>query len=254
MIVHRHGRAERGHHAVTQVVDERAAVVEDRVGHQPQVPVEHLDHLIDGERLRERREPAEVSEEDGPGQRLGRDRGSAVGAVEQRADDRLRHEPGEDAPHALLFQVVQQLAVQPRVHPRAQDHRIERLGQEVLGAHLDAPDHALGVVDAADHDHRQMAQRVVALDALEHLDAVHARHDQVQQDDVGWVFGEHGERGGAVTGRGRPMPLVFEGGGEESTVQRVVVDHQDVAHAPTASSGQRESFTHAHGPQRLRER
>ena len=199
VIVHRYRRAERGHHAVTHVVDERAAVIEDRIGHQPQVPVQHLDHLIDRQRLRERREPAEVAEEHGPGQRLGRDRGSAFGAVEQRADDRLRHEPGEDAPHPLLFQVVQQLAVQPRVHPRAQDHRVERLGQEVLGAHLDAPDDALGVVDAADHDHRQVAERVVALDALEHLDAVHAGHDQVEQHDVGRVLGEHGERGGPVS-------------------------------------------------------
>jgi len=79
-------------------------------------------------------------------------------------------------------------------------------GQEVLGAHLDASDHALGVVDAADHDHRQMAQGVIALDPLEHLDAVHPGMTKVEQHDVGWVLGEHRERGGAVARRRGLMP------------------------------------------------
>ena len=209
-------------------------MIQDRVGHQAQVPVEHVDHLIDRQRLRERREPAEITEQHGPGERLGGDRGSAVGAVEQRADDRLRHEPGEDAPHALLLQVVQQLAVQARVHPRAEDHRIERLGQEVLGAHLDASDDALGVIDAADHDHGQVTELLVALDALQHLDAVHAGHHEIEQDDVGTILGEHGEGGLPVAGGRRRMPLAFEGGGQETTVQRVVIDHQDVAQSPSS--------------------
>ena len=179
VIVRRHRRAERGHHAVAHVVDERAAVIEDRVGHQAQVPVEHVDHLIDRQRLRERGETAEVTEEDGPGQRLGGDRGSAFRAVEQRTYDRLRHEPGEDAAHPLLFQVVEQLAVEPRVHARPKDHGVERLGEEVLGTHLDASDDVLRVVDAADHDHGQVAELFVTFDALQHLHPVDAGHDEI---------------------------------------------------------------------------
>ena len=39
-----------------------------------------------------------------------------------------------------------------------------------------------------------MSQILVGLDALEHLDAVHAGHDQVEQDDVGTILSEHGQR------------------------------------------------------------
>jgi hypothetical protein len=38
------------------------------------------------------------------------------------------------------------------------------------------------------------------------------------------------------------MPLVFQGGGEESTIQGVVVDHQDVAHATSGLLSSRESL------------
>ena len=40
------------------------------------------------------------------------------------------------------------------------------------------------------------------------------------------------------------MPLVLQGGGEESTIQRVVIDHQDVAHAPRVGQVRRGVFHH----------
>ena len=40
------------------------------------------------------------------------------------------------------------------------------------------------------------------------------------------------------------MPEAFERGGEQATVQRIVVDHQDVAHTPPPPLSRGECFTH----------
>ena len=63
---------------------------------------------------------------------------------------------------------------------RPQDDGIERLGEEVLGAGLDAPDDAGGVVDAGDHDDRHVPEVRVELQPLQDLDAVEPRHLDVQ--------------------------------------------------------------------------
>ena len=83
-----------------------------------------------------------------------------------------------------LLQVAQLLLLQAGVQAGAQQHRVEGLGQVVLGAHLDAAHHAVDLVHGRDDDDRDIAQLGVALDALEHLVAVHARHDDVEQHDV----------------------------------------------------------------------
>jgi hypothetical protein len=48
-------------------------------------------------------------------------------------------------------------------------------------------DDGLGVVDAGDHDHRNILQRGVALDVLQYRYAVELGHDDVEQDDVARV-------------------------------------------------------------------
>ena len=50
------------------------------------------------------------------------------------------------------------------------------------------------VVDRGDHDHGDVAQRGVALHLGEHLEPVHARHDDVEQHEVD-VAGSHRGQG-----------------------------------------------------------
>ena len=153
MVLRGHRRPERRHHAVAHVVDQRAAVVQDRVGHQAQVVVEHVDHPVDGKGLRERREPPEVPEQHGPGERL---RGIVL-PPSVRSSSAPTSDSGTNRANTLrtrsLLEIVQRFAVEARVHARAEDHRVERFGQEVLGTHLDASDDAVSVIDATDHDH-----------------------------------------------------------------------------------------------------
>ena len=148
-------------------------------------------------------------------------------AREQLGRDRLGQEAREDLLHPLLFQVVQAPAVEARSDPRTQDRGIERLGQEILGAGLDAPDDGAGVLDPRDHDHRDVAESLVVLEALEHLDAVQAGHLDVEQDQVGRFGLERRERVEAVLELDRAVPVVLEMLGEQSAIQRIVIDDRD---------------------------
>jgi hypothetical protein len=50
--------------------------------------------------------------------------------------------------------IVQALTLQGRADARLQEHRVERLGQIVFGAELDAPHHTVEFRQGRDHDHR----------------------------------------------------------------------------------------------------
>ena len=228
MLVVRDRGAERGHDAVAHVVDDRAAVIEHRVGHQREVRVDRLDDLLDGSALGVAREPAEVSEQHRARQQLRPDPRVAVRPREDLVHHLFGQEPHEDVADALVLEIVQGLAVEPGVDARAQDRRVERLGQEVVGAGLQTADDALGVVDARDHDHGQVAELLVGLDALEDLDAVHAGHLDVEQDHVGRVLADRRQGRGPVVRRGGSEPLSGERRRDEPSVERVVVDDEDV--------------------------
>src|SRR5512145_454991 len=77
----------------------------------------------------------------------------------------------------------------------------ERLGEVVLGA----DDAAAGTIEQAvlgrKHDHRDGAEDLVVLDQRAGLVAVQAGHHDVDEDDVGLVVGDLGERVEAVDGR-----------------------------------------------------
>ena len=83
-----------------------------------------------------------------------------------------------------LFAIAKALLVEAGVDARPQQHRIEGLGQVVLGARLDTADDAVDLVDGRDHDHRHPVHPRVGLEARQHLEAVHVRHHQVEEDQI----------------------------------------------------------------------
>ena len=58
---------------------------------------------------------------------------------------------------------------------------VERLGDEIIGAHLQSAQ--LGALVGGENDDRDAAERLNAAHDLHDLKAVHHRHHQVQQDD-----------------------------------------------------------------------
>ena len=140
-----------------------------------------------------RRDPIRVALEDV--------RHAVVGAAEarRRADGRIEHDleverraahDRQDLVRRRLpvdrrdLGVVQALAGERRRDPRLEDRGIDGLGQVVGGAHLEAADGAVQLVDAGDHDDRQVPQGRIVGDRRERLVAVHDRHDDVEQDHV----------------------------------------------------------------------
>ena len=82
----------------------------------------------------------------------------------------------------VLELLVQQPHFQHVVDARLDLDQIERLADEILGAGLQRAQLVAGL--RGEHDDRQIAVGVVRLQAFHHLEAVHARHLQVEQDQV----------------------------------------------------------------------
>jgi hypothetical protein len=125
-------------------------------------------------------------------------------------DDRHPGAPGE------VDQLGQQLV------------QLHRLGQEVV--HLDVVGRRGILADGGrHHDHRDARRGRILHFRLTELPAVHYRHQQVQQDDVG----KRGDRQGgqgllAVGGTGGPVPRLCQGVDQAAPHVEIVVDDQHV--------------------------
>ena len=65
---------------------------------------------------------------------------------------------------------------------------VDRLGEEIVGAGLE-PAHAVGCFrERGHHHHRNVGGAGIGLEALAGLEAVHARHHHVEQDEIGTLF------------------------------------------------------------------
>ena len=96
---------------------------------------------------------------------------------------------GRAFPHRLLEllavvlePLVQQPHLQHVVDARPHFDQVERLADEILRAGLQRAQLVARL--GGDHEHRQIAVRVVGLEAFHHLESVHAGHLQIEQDQV----------------------------------------------------------------------
>ena len=138
------------------------------------------------------------------------------------------------APHlleVLELQVPQPLPGERARQPRLEDRRVERLRQVVGRPELDAADDALELVDAGDHDHGEVTERLVGLDAFERLVPVELRHHHVEEHDIeGRLRGGEGCEGLGPGARvDDVVPLRLGGAAEQPPAQRVVVDDENPA-------------------------
>jgi hypothetical protein len=94
--------------------------------------------------------------------------------------------------------VLQRLHVQQALHPAEQLGPVDRLGDEIVGPDLDAL-HALGLRVARGHqDHRQQRGRRVGAQPAHQLVAVHTRHQDVRDHEVGALVAHRVQGGFAV--------------------------------------------------------
>ena len=104
--------------------------------------------------------------------------------------------------------------------------QVERLADEILCAGLQRAQLVAGL--GGDHEDRKVAVRVVGLEAFHHLEAVHAGHLQVEQDQVVAVLAMqradlvriHGRGDARVAGLAQHLL-------EQADIGLLVVDDQD---------------------------
>ena len=215
---------------------------QNQSAHLGVVLAEHAHHLFRLGRLGEGGEPAQVEEHHGDVAPVALER--ILGAA---GDDQLgelwREEALEPAQalelghlllHPMLERVVQlaQLVVkrfdaEQRAHPGEQLRLIDRLGQEVVGASLDALHALLGGIERGDHHDRQHGRGRVVANLPAHLVAAHLRHHHVEQHQVGVLALDDGQRLGARRRGDRAIALGREQIGQELHVLRGVVHDED---------------------------
>ena len=126
-----------------------------------------------------------------------------------------------------------------QVHAHAGHHlRSTRwLGDEVRGAQGQARDFVLVVFVAADEDDGHIHQQRHFLHRRANIEAAHARHFDVQQDQIGHRLAGHAQRVLPRSGKAQPTKLLQDGA-EHANDGGIVIHQQDaesVLHEPGPS-------------------
>src|ERR1022692_4626052 len=151
MVRERHGRAEDGHQSIAHHLRPDAAMAADRIEHQRIKRVQKLDRFLGWLRLRERRETPDIGKHHRAMNALAAQRESGILQV-------LRHLRRGEAAHQLGLLVAQAFLFEARAYACLEQHRIDRFGEIVLGAELDAPHYVGDAFQRRSDDHPQGAQ------------------------------------------------------------------------------------------------
>src|SRR6266498_5777338 len=229
VVVEWNRRPEHGQEAIAAVADQGPSVVEDSIDHFAEVLVEKIDDAVRLCRFGESREISDVGEHHGADAATAAKAKILVRPLQDVIHYVLWHKPGEHRAHPLAFDVVEALLGQCGSDPSVQEDRMEGLGEVILGAHLDAADNAVDLVDRRDHDHRHVPKRGITLQSLEYRAAVELGHDDVKQDNVERILPQNVERLPAVRRRADTVALLLEAMNQEHPVERIIVDDEDTA-------------------------
>ena len=163
--------------------------------------------------------------------RAGRRRGRKGGDLERMvAGSRLLAlERGDHREHDVggrVELVAQAPDTQQRAQAGAQLDAVDRLVEEIVGAGFESLDFALGVGERGQHHDRDEEGAARRLQAPADLEAVEARHHDVEQDGVG-AFPCHQLEGLlSVFGGEQPVAVVLQDRLGQHPVPSLVVDDQ----------------------------
>jgi hypothetical protein len=130
-------------------------------------------------------------------------------------------------------------AAEHRLHAGDDLARGEGLGDVVVGAELDADDPVDLVVAARQEQHGHVALRT---QAAADLQPVHARHVDVEHDQIGRVLGDAGQRGLPVRGLRAGEAGLFQREHEQLADVRVVVHDEHGARLRTGDGHRPRGF------------
>jgi hypothetical protein len=112
-------------------------------------------------------------------------------------------------------------------HARKEGGIVDRFGEKVVGAGLEARDAIARLVESGDHDYGHMGGLGIVLDAPADLETVHARHHDVQKHDVWLVILDLGKSLQPAESGHDIEIFCGELGFEQLDVRKYVVDDED---------------------------
>ena len=136
----------------------------------------------------------------------------------------------------LLDGVVQGLDAQNRAYPCDQRGVVDGFGDVFVAARIEPGYDVVRVGLGRHQNDRHERQAGVRLELPADLDAVLARHHDVEQDEIGGQLTCGAQRLVAILGRHHFVALPHEAGFHDLEVRRVVVDHENarrLAHGGT---------------------
>ena len=129
--------------------------------------------------------------------------------------------PGQPALQAADFQVG--------AHPGQNFFDLKGFGDVIYRPGLEAAHFIREFVQGADEDHRDGPGIWVFFQLLADLVAVHARHADIEQDQVGRVGGDYRQGGRAIGGAAHFVAVFLQHAGQHLQIGQGVIDDQDVA-------------------------
>ena len=135
-----------------------------------------------------------------------------------------------EALRVQLLGVVQALLRERRADARAEDGRVERLRQVIVGAEEQAAYDRLLLRRRRDHHDGNVLERHVLLHDLEDLVARELGHHDVEQHEVERLLRQAVERLASVLGDEHGVAIAAQAPRQQIAVHLVVVDDEDRAH------------------------
>ncbi len=154
--------------------------------------------------------------------------------IEARRIKRVRFDRCGRITHARHLSQILHLFVTPtllrqaRIDARFQQHRVERFGQIVRRAQLDAPHHTVEFVERRNHDDGNIAQTRIVLQLLQGRVTVELGHQHVEQHEIECLGVQPGQRFLSVLRKRDLMPLLLQSAPQHHAIYFVVIYDQDV--------------------------
>ena len=116
-----------------------------------------------------------------------------------------------------------------RSHPRTKLVGVERLGDEIVGARVEALDSILGLLERHDQHHRNQARAGLGLERAADVEAAWTRHHDVEQDEIRRRTAHALERSASVRHGFNLIAVARQERGHEVPIGLDVVDYENAA-------------------------
>lgn len=118
-----------------------------------------------------------------------------------------------------------------------EENGVARFGQEIVRPHLDAMNGGGCFIGSGKHDDGDLGEVRIGFELGDDLEAVHAGHDHIEQDEVDGLCAGQLKGSGTVVGLERSASLAAQAAFEHFLMERVIIDDEDGGAGPGGRGG-----------------